>query len=71
MFDRVTAPLKFTDTATNQTAEEGNDFVLQCEVTGGTVSWAVEGGDIIERKYETGFTYKISLTRYYLQSECT
>jgi hypothetical protein len=44
----VENPLKFTDTATNQTAIEGNEFNVKCEVRGGTVSWLVEGGGIIE-----------------------
>ncbi|KAJ3658340.1 hypothetical protein Zmor_010085 [Zophobas morio] len=44
----VTPALRFTDTATNQSAYEGEEFLLKCEVEGGTVSWAAEGGAIIE-----------------------
>ncbi|EFA02221.1 fasciclin-2 [Tribolium castaneum] len=43
----VDAPLKFTDTSTNQTAVEGSEFNLKCEVKGGSTSWSMDEGSAI------------------------
>lgn len=50
----LTVPVSFVDTAAVQTAKEGDDVTLRCEVKGGVkpiITWTLPEGELLGKFY--------------------